>query len=255
MTANAVLAKGKIADSACRSAVVFGVTPWSLLDGKLPLVPVGKIHVDHIEMVTPNQEGDLPTVTLLGSGRCTGVHSDSWVSNCEDAGGCLLGLHLLWTYCSGDDPTSYRSAIGCCLDFLACVVSRSALEREHLIQLHGFHIVGTCLSKLTKRDGLIDTDIVARCFKLLEALGCDAWKGDGVASALQGEYLYTEIGTGICVTHIWGFLLAGLLFDFGIWGQASGSVRLYLLTTLAANSAWRRQVGKHIGTQRLLGMS
>ena len=129
-----------------------------------------------------------------------------------------------------NDPPDVIALVKQTICLLATLIEASAELKEQFIQIHGFHVVSTCLSQLQDKRALISTDIVDCCIELTLSLGLDALKGDGIAAALQG-----------------------LLLDFRVWGGSSDAVKLYLLNSIAnVVASTGDQLYSNVGLQRLL---
>lgn len=244
--------KGPDARRACRLAPQLCVTADSFPDKHTPVVEncpqmsTGRISVDHIIMIpfVPEQ-----TVTLSLNGKCSLSTGHSWTEACVCEGGVLLCLYLLWDYCgavtmqeaaavssssTSAAPESASARIGSVLDTLAGLVSASIEFKEHFIQLHGFHVVAQCLARQSDgqiRKAYVNVDLVDCVTSLVTSMGMDAFRGDGISSALQG-----------------------LLLDFRIWGgEHALDARAHLLQTVLVLVRRADDIlYRCVGTQRIL---
>ena len=248
------IAKGPLAIDACRTIPAFCFTANHFVPlSNLPQCPPGRQNVDHIEM-TPrltedsSTEGNLLLPSMTGTCRLSTKDGDKsshgWAESWLTAGGCPLLLYLLQEYVravpsslnntapkiSENDPPDVIALVKQTICLLATLIEASAELKEQFIQIHGFHVVSTCLSQLQEKKTLISTDIVDCCIELTLSLGLDALKGDGIAAALQG-----------------------LLLDFRVWGGSSDAVKLYLLNSIAnVVASTGDQLYSNVGLQRLL---
>ena len=277
MTLGTQISKGPSASKACRLVPTFCITAAHFLPlANLPQIPPGRPNVDHIEMVSrviedsPNVDGNTLVPSMTGACQLSvidGVDStmsraDTWLA----AGGSMLLILMLQEYVKainmryhsgprgnsnsnvmtssssnlssslsqsqqqhqqGEDLTSLLHKS---MSLLATLLESSADLKEQFIQIHGFHVIGSILAQLFHKRRTITNETVDCCVELCLSLGTDATKGDGIAAALQG-----------------------LLFDYRVWGDASDTVKLYLLNgvsnVVGSNS---EQLFRCIGLQRLL---
>ena len=266
MTLGTQISKGPTAAKACRLVPILCITAAYFIPlANLPQLPPGRPNVDHIGMVSrmiedsPNVDGNVLVPSMTGSCQLSVIDGvDSTMSQADAllaAGGGMLMLYLLQEYVravnarhgrgspmssSSSSSSSWASSsaslaadlalIHSTISLLATLLESSADLKEQFIQIHGFHIVGSCLSQLTHKRRTLSTATVDCCVELSLSLGADALKGDGVASALQG-----------------------LLFDFRVWGEVDGAVKLHLLTKVAALvGSSGEQLFRCVGLQRLL---
>ncbi|KAJ1415180.1 hypothetical protein B484DRAFT_434793, partial [Ochromonadaceae sp. CCMP2298] len=235
-----------------------------------PLVTPGYLFPDHIDLQPRTYEHDEPLLCSLTGTAVVDLSSgglDVW----PEAGGVALLLYLFWIYCDvwGDSgrggggsggstgsglavdtsntlisdttpstttptptpPTHALSALRCLNTLLSQLLGASNDLKEQFVQLHGFHVLGSCLALLPAQvQVLMDTDLVDQLFDLVAAMGADATRGDGITAALQG-----------------------LLFDFRVWGGLSVGVLCHYLQRL---SGLLLESGallyKSVGVQRLL---
>jgi Domain of unknown function (DUF4704) len=249
------IAKGPSAQEACGTVPSFCITPNHFIPlSNLPQCPPGRQNVDLIEM-TPrlmedsSAEGNLLMPSMTGGCQIStkdGVNSSrGWAESWLTAGGCPLLLYLLQEYVRAlpnptipivvkvppDEPAiDFMTLIRQTVCLLATLIESSAELKEQFIQIHGFHVVSSCLSQIQGKNTLITKDIVDCCVELTLSLGLDALRGDGIAAALQG-----------------------LLLDFRIWGDCGDGVKLYLLNSIAnVVASTGDQLYSNVGLQRLL---
>ena len=250
------IAKGTSAIEACRAVPAFCITANHFIPlANLPQIPPGRQNVDHIEM-TPrlsedsSSEGNLLLPSMTGTCRISikdGINSSrGWAESWLTAGGCPLLLYLLREYVHAipfsmklnvktqlmedGSPIDFLMLVKQTICLLASLIESSAELKEQFIQIHGFHVVGSCLSQIENKGTAISKELVDCCVELTLSLGLDALKGDGIAAALQG-----------------------LLLDFRIWGDCNDNVKLYLLNSIAnVVASTGDQLYRNVGLQRLL---
>lgn len=250
------IAKGISAIEACRIVPAFCITASHFVPlANLPQIPPGRQNVDRIEM-TPrlvedsSSEGNLLVPSMTGTCKMSikdGINSTrGWAESWLTAGGCPLLLYLLREYVRAipystdsdtklllveDEPSvDFIMFVKQTICLLASLIESSAELKEQFIQIHGFHVVSSCLSQIDQKDTAISKELVDCCVELTLSLGLDALKGDGIAAALQG-----------------------LLLDFRVWGDCNDSVKLYLLNSVAnVVASTGDQLYSNVGLQRLL---
>ena len=203
----------------------------------LPYVATGKFNIEHIDM---SQASSLKFLIPIIHGVDSHVIETNCLNVWNAVGGVYLVLYLLWDYCvhvgavaDTEVPRRYleiESVIG----LLASMIRVSPDFKEQFIQLHGFHVLSHLLMKMVipKRTLISETGLVTECIALVQALGPDASKGDGIASALQG-----------------------LLLDFRLWKNFSRSAQLLVLEGVAdLVSTCKEQIFKSIGVQSILDL-
>jgi hypothetical protein len=243
-------AKGLMASKLCQFSPTFCVTATRVGPGaRAPLITPGIIYPDHIDLQPRVAEHDEPLhCTCTGTTAIVTAAGSGGVDIWQDAGGCTLLLYMFWTYCDSkfdalvdnteneSDPDARLEMIkvGMCrtLSLIALLIERSTDFKEQFIQQHGFHVLGYCLSSLPEsiKKKFLDTQFIDECISVVNALGPDSVKGDGIAAAMQG-----------------------LLFDFRIWGSCDLlCLRHFLqqLTALLLESG--PLIFKCIGVQRIL---
>lgn len=246
-----LIAKGTSAIEACRTAPIFCITAHHFIPlSNLPQSPPGRQNVDHIEM-TPrllddtSSEGNLLLPTMTGACKLSikdGANfSCSWAESWLTAGGCPLLLYLLQEYVRAvpytntisDKRESHEDFFGLVkqtIRLIATLVESSAELKEQFIQVHGFHVISSCLVQIQEKDTMITKEVVDCCVELTLSLGLDALKGDGIAAALQG-----------------------LLLDFRVWGGCNDGVKLYVLNSIAnVVASTGDQLYCNVGLQRIL---
>eukprot|EP01038_Epipyxis_sp_PR26KG_P005336 gene5336-7405_t len=242
------ISKGSISTKACKLNSIFCIKACNFNPGSnLPQISPGRLFPEHIEMVNRLAEFDSPLVVTLQGTATLGFRS-SWVESYMEAGGSSLVLYMLWNYCGikykvvdsskAADATSSKLEFGLncikkCMTLVGNLIKATADLKEHFIQIHGFHITGSCLSSLSQdvKKNYIDQEIVNISIDLVKSLRNDSVKGDGITAALQG-----------------------LLFDFRIWGSCSLPTMKYLLDRLSEMmlESASDQLYKSIGIQRIL---
>ena len=276
MTLGTQISKGPSAAKACRLVPTFCITSAHFIPlANLPQISPGRPNVDHIEMVSrviedsPNIDGNTLVPSMTGTCQLSvidGIDStmsraDTWLA----AGGSMLLILMIQEYVkainvryqsgqrgtsssnittsSSSNPSSLLqsqllnqqgedllSLLHKNMSLLATLLESSADLKEQFVQIHGFHVIGSILAQLLQKHRTITKEMVDCCVELCLSLGTDATKGDGIAAALQG-----------------------LLFDYRVWGDASDTVKLYLLNgvsnVVGSNS---EQLFRCIGLQRLL---
>jgi hypothetical protein len=261
-----VCAKGNLAAKLAHLTPIFCITPVkATADARIPLVTPGVLYSDHIDLQPRVPEHDeLLLCTLTGGCAVRGLTGgiDVW----QDAGGCAVVMYLFWAYCdinctsaksapssnksqanflddAVDRPPSAASTskplnehakdgILATLRLLALLIATSTDFKEQFIQCHGFHVIGYCLSIMPDavKRSLIDEELIDICFDLVQALGHDSERGDGISAAMQG-----------------------LLFDFRVWGACQLPALSHYLQRLSARLVELGSlVYKCIGVQRIL---
>lgn len=244
-------AKGAIAAKLCQYVPTFCVTAVKAgPDARTPLVTPGQLFPDHIDLQARVAEHDeLLSCTLTGN-CAVQIHSggvDVWM----EAGGCALVMYLFWAYSdlkagNGNGTGANKVPVNVSdealelasqgmrdtLTLLAQLIQSSPDLKEQFVQIHGFHVLGHCLSMLPdhlKRQ-LINPALIDLCFNVVSALGPDALKGDGITAAMQG-----------------------LLFDFRIWGSCELPALKHFLHNLTTQLLETGPLMyKSIGIQRIL---
>ena len=252
ITLGSRLYKGTTALKASRLTPLFCIKPFHFApDSNLSQKFGGKNFTEHIEMaLRTNADDIIPTYALYGD--CVIHESELFSSSFMQAGGCPILLYLIWTYTRSttvvglDSKTNYISgsietsnhyleiiaAIKEVLKLISSLLRTSNHFKEQLIQMHGFHVLGSCLSDLPAevKYHYFDSTFVEICVGLLVALGPDSNKGDGIAALLQG-----------------------FLFDFRIWCCCQASVLSDYLASVSSLLIQSADVlNKSIGVQRLL---
>jgi hypothetical protein len=127
------------------------------------------------------------------------------------------------------------TGISCIQDslyILTQIVESSFDMKEQFIQIHGFHMLSHAFMQLSGniRMLVIDFRIVDVFFTMLNALGVDSRKDDGLHSFLQG-----------------------VVFHPDLWRDTSLATRLHhLLNLVAIGSSVKEDLHRAIGVQRML---
>lgn len=203
----------------------------------LPYGSTGKLNIEHIDMI---QASSLKFLIPIIHGVDSQVIETNCLNVWNAVGGVYLVLYLLWDYCvhvgaaDTEAPPHRCLEIESVIDLLGNMITVSPDFKEQFIQLHGFHVVSHLLMKMVipNRALIAETGLVTECITLVQALGPDASKGDGIASALQG-----------------------LLLDFRVWKNFSRSAQLLLLEGVKdLVSTCKEQIFKSIGVQSILDL-
>lgn len=229
----------------CKIQTIFSVNSTTVEAANACIFPrLGKYYTESSDMVSVPMERD-SFIFISLSGQCSLVLNESWIESVMEAGGCILPMHLIWVYSTikfdgkneseiavDDDFVSMRCSVVECLGLLSGLIKCHTDLKEQFIQMHGFHILSYILSNLPPelKKSLIDVKFVDACCSLVDSLGTDSTRGDGICAAMQG-----------------------LLFDFRIWGCCNIKLlRYYLekvsnLSLKAGDSLFRC-----VGVQRIL---
>lgn len=242
-------AKGAVALKLCQYVPTFCVTAAKAApEARTPLITPGQLFPDHIDLqVRVADHDEMLSCTLSGS--CAVQTNSGGVDVWMEAGGCSLIMYLFWAYSdlnatigtgtgkvtasiSGEALERASQGMHDTLSLLALIIRSSPDLKEQFIQIHGFHVLGYCLSMLPENlmQKLINPSLIDLCFEVVRALGPDAQKGDGITAAMQG-----------------------LLFDFRIWGSCELPSLKHFLQQLTTQLLETGQlVYKSIGVQRIL---
>ena len=245
-----ICAKGSLASKLCQYTPVFCISAVKLTsDARIPLITPGYLYSDHIDLQPRSVEHDEPLFCTL-TGGCQVRSLASGIDVWQDAGGCAVIMYLFWSYCdvkhantsaqlgkatdtAGDTTLdTVQSSLSGTLTLLARLISSSTDFKEQFIQCHGFHVMGFCLSVLADnvKKSIINEEFIDKCFCVVQALGPDAERGDGISAAMQG-----------------------LLFDFRVWGAIELPALKHYLQRLSSQLL---EIGalvyKCIGIQRML---
>lgn len=216
----------------------------------LPNCKLGKQHPDVIYMIASASDTDSPLMASIG-GHCIAIISESWVDRVMESGGVLLPLYLIWTYCnyrltanitqldeSQKIKTFRISSQECllkCIYIISSLIKKSVDAKEQFIQSHGFHVVAhsLCTLSLEEKKTVVDEVLINAVFNLVNDLGPDGVRGDGIASALQG-----------------------ILFDFRVWSINDLSLlKVYLEGVCGIVLKASDQFFKCVGLQRILDIT
>ena len=178
------LTKGQVALQACHAQPIFVFTannfaPHSLL----PFTRIGKVNVEHIEMISNFQEPDMDKVPFV-AGNCTIITAVSWNQVWLQIGGPSVLLYLIWTYAQNGfpsskeqseyDPQSARVMQQACfeciikaIELLEILLTLSGDAKDFFLQEHGFHILASSLTIIEDKH-IFDENLVDHCVSLVQ---------------------------------------------------------------------------------------
>lgn len=189
------LTKGHEALRASHSSPLFVFTakhfsPNSLL----PYSYVGRVNIEHVEMVGSFQEPEVDKVPFI-AGACTFTTAVSWNQVWIHLGGSSVMLYLIWSYAQqsnvppqseegekkgeeGKEEQHRQQCFACihkALELLEVLLFLSADARDLFLQEHGFHTLAYSLARVgafspssSSSSSFINTDLVDRCFNLVQ---------------------------------------------------------------------------------------
>ena len=188
------LTKGHEALHASHSSPLFVFTakhfsPHSLL----PYSYVGRVNIEHVEMISGFQEPEIDKVPFIAGG-CTFITAVSWNQVWIHLGGTTALLYLVWSYSQQSNEAGkegreeHRQQCFACihktLELLEVLLCSSADARDLFLQEHGFHLLAYSLARVglgssSASSSFINRDLVDRCFDLVQGeesvCSCRCW--------------------------------------------------------------------------------